>query len=212
MAKDIKKIQYGFAISDRVVPDHGVQAVMLHQKVHFSYIGIEEYPHVSSDSYCELAKELINHYGTSNFKLFICDSETEPERRSSIYMGYWRRNPISSSWIQDFKRYPWLESAQNFPIMSENFMRLCSVIEISNSEQLGILLEISLFRNAIFMPESVWSSDLCNLIFDSLQSNHIFLSRNNYLKIMTSKLSTAYEFFFGYGGFDYGGVYVSMIN
>lgn len=91
-------------------------------------------------------------------------------------------------------------------------MRLCSIIDISSPDQFSILLEISLFRNAIFIPENIWNNDLHNLIHDSLLDNHTFLSRNDYLKLMISKLNTAYEFFFGYGGFDYGGVYISMIN
>lgn len=86
------------------------------------------------------------------------------------------------------------------------------MVEISSPKQLSVLLEISLFRNAFFVPENMWSSDLYNLIYDSLQDNHAFLSRNAYLKLMIRKLSTAYKFFFGYGGFDYGGVYISMIN
>ena len=212
MANDVRKIQYGSVISDKVIPDNGVQAELLHQKVAFRYIGVEEYPHVSSSSYHELAKELINHYQTNNYKFFICDSETMPERKLSNCMGYWRRNPINSSWVQDFKRYPWLASAGNFPITSENMMRLCSCVEISSPEQLGILLEISLFRNAIFVPENMWSDDLCNLICDSLRGEPAFLSRHGYLKLMISKLKTACRFFFGYGGFDYGGAYISMVN
>ena len=59
MTNDIKKIQYGFIISDKVIPDNSVQTELLYQNVNFSYIGVEEYPHVSSDSYYKLAKELI---------------------------------------------------------------------------------------------------------------------------------------------------------
>lgn len=212
MANHVKKIQYGAVISDEVIPDNGVQAELQYQNVAFRYIGVEEYPHVSSSSYYKLAKELINHYQTSNYKFFICGSETTPEQKLSNCMGYWRRNPINSSWILDFQQYPWLASAENFPITSENMMRLCSLVAISSLEQLGILLEISLFRNAIFIPENMWSNDLCNLIRDSLRGNPAFLSRHGYLKLMISKLKTAYKFFFGYGGFDYGGVYISMIN
>lgn len=212
MTNDIKKIQDGIVISDKVIPEKEVLSALLCKKADFHYIGIEEYPHVSLNSYYGLARELINYYKTNNFKLFICDSETKPERKLSIHMGYWRYNPIGVSWIQDFKQYSWLESAQNFPIISENFIRLCSLVEISNYEQLGILLEISLFRNAIFIPENIWSNDLYNLIYDSLQDNHAFLSRSAYLKLIIHKLSTAYKFFFGYGGFDYGGAYISMIN
>lgn len=212
MASGAEKIQYGFVISDKVIPDNGVQAELQHQNVAFRYIGVEEYPHVSSSSYYELAKEIINHYQTSNYKFFICGSGTTPEQKLSNSMGYWRRNPISSSWVQDFKQYPRLASAENFSITSENMMRLCSLVAISSPEQLGILLEISLFRNAIFIPENMWSDDLRNLICDSLRDNHAFLNRNVYLKFMISKLKTSYKFFFGYGGFDYGGAYISMIN
>ena len=200
------------SISDKVIPDNSVQTELLYQNVNFSYIGVEEYPHVSSDSYYKLTKELINHYQAHNYKLIICDSETKPEQKLSTYMGYWRRNPINSSWLQDIKQYPWLATAQNFSITSKNSIRLCSLVEISSPKQLSVLLEISLFRNAFFVPENMWSSDLYNLIYDSLQDNHVFLSRNAYLKLMIRKLSTAYKFFFGYGGFDYGGVYISMIN
>lgn len=212
MASNMKKIQYSSAISDKVIPDDGVKSELLRQKVKFSSIGIEEYPHVSLNSYHTLAGELINYYKTSNFTLLICDSEIKPEQKLSIDMGYWRRNPISSSWTQDFQQYPWLASSQNFSITSENLMRLCSLMDISSPEQFSILLEVSLFRNAIFIPESIWNNDLYNLIYDSLLGNHAFLLRKDYLKLMISKLNTAYQFFFGYGGFDYGGVYVSMIN
>lgn len=104
MTNDIKKIQYGFIISDKVIPDNSVQTELLYQNVNFSYIGVEEYPHVSSDSYYKLAKELISHYQAHNYKLIICDSETKPEQKLSTYMGYWRRNPINSSWLQDIKQ------------------------------------------------------------------------------------------------------------
>ena len=212
MTNDIRKIQYGFTISDKVIPDHSVQAELFYQNVSFNCIGIEEYPHVSSGSYHKLAEELISHYQTSDYKLIICDSETKPEQKLSTYMGYWRRDPIHSSYLQDVKQYPWLAAAQNFSITSKNIIRLCSLIEISDLEQLGILLEISLFRNAIFVPENMWSYDLYCLIYDSLLDNHAFLSRNAYLKLMIRKLNTTYQFFFGYGGFDYGGAYISMIN
>ena len=68
MGNDIKKIQYSFTISDKVIPDFGVKSELLRQKVKFSSIGIEEYPHVSLSSYHKLAGELINYYKTSNFK------------------------------------------------------------------------------------------------------------------------------------------------
>ena len=97
MASNMKKIQYSSAISDKVIPDDGVKSELLRQKVKFSSIGLEEYPHVSLNSYHALAGELISHYKTSNFKLLICASETVPEQKLSIAMGYWRRNPINAA-------------------------------------------------------------------------------------------------------------------
>lgn len=195
MANATRKIQDGVLISDKVIPDKDVQAVLLSRAINFRYIGVEEYPHVSLNSYYELARELISHHKTCNFKLFVCDSETKPDRKLLIHMGYWRCNPMSVSWKRDFIQYPWLESAQNFSIKSGNHIRLCSIVELSNYKQLGSLLEISLFRNAIFIPENKWSNDLYNLIYDSLLDRHIFLMRNDYLKLMISRLSPKYKFF-----------------
>lgn len=66
MAGNMKKIQYSSTISDKVIPDVGVKSELLRQKVKFSSIGIEEYPHVSLNSYHTLAGELINYYRFGN--------------------------------------------------------------------------------------------------------------------------------------------------